>query len=413
MLFLYSLISFLSYPVIRLILKSRRKKGKEDPERYLERYGLYTIPRPKGSLIWIHGASVGECLSALPLINELVKHHSVMVTSGTVTSAQIMKKRLPSGAFHQYIPVDYPIYVQRFLKHFKPNAGIFIDSDFWPNLLRYSSKKMPLILANGRISDRSFERWQKFPFFIKPLLACFKICFGQSRLDTERLQRLGASKTYYVGNLKSVTANSPFDPMELEKIQNEIGNRTFWLASSTHENEEEQIGGFLKKVNIKNLLTIIIPRHNIRGADIRKTLENQGFSVHQRSLEENFDCDIYIADTMGETGLFYALSSVVFVGGSLIAHGGQNMLEPMKESCAVFVGPYTFNFKEIMSGALDWRAIIQLRVSSEFDSVLTKLLSDIIYREKQAANAKKFANNEMAVLDKMMPILYPIISEGK
>ena len=239
---LYTYLTYITYPFIRILLWKRRKKGKEDAVRYRERMGYYTKERPEGQLVWIHGASVGECLSTMPLIEKLVKDgHQVMLTSGTVTSATLMEKRLPEGAFHQYVPVDYPSFVKRFLKHFKPDIGMFIESDFWPNLLSLSKKaRIPLVLLNGRISDKSFARWQKALFLMKPIQNLFTLSFGQTQEDARRLQVLGAQNTVCVGNLKFAANPPPLNEEELKRMKEEIGTRHVWVAGSTHEDEEKQ-----------------------------------------------------------------------------------------------------------------------------------------------------------------------------
>ena len=244
-LFLYQLLFILCLPVGVAIFVWRFIKGKEDHHRWCERWGIPGCARPEGKLIWMHGASVGECLSMLPLIRRMLERDErlhIMVTSGTTTSAKLMATRLPERAFHHYLPVDVPFAVTHLIRHFKPQAAYWFESEFWPTTLNAFKKAgVPLILLNGRISDRSFARWQKHPAFIKMMLSCFTLTLGQSEEDRRRLEVLGSSNTACVGNIKCAAPASPFDPSELEKLKAQIGDRPCWCGASTHFNEEEQL----------------------------------------------------------------------------------------------------------------------------------------------------------------------------
>ena len=412
---LYQGLSYLTYPFIRMLLWVRKRNGKEDAVRYRERMGFYTRERPAGKLIWIHGASVGECLSTMSLIEKLTKEgHQVMVTSGTVTSAHLMEKRLPKGAFHQYVPVDYPVFVKRFLKHFHPDVGMFIESDFWPNLLLLSKKnKVPLILLNGRISDRSFARWQKALFLMRPLQKLFVLSFGQTAEDARRLKVLGAQNTVSVGNLKFAANPPTLNEEELFRMKEEIGTRHVWVAGSTHENEEEQEGWIhlLLKSKYPDILTIMAPRHPERSDEIEKKLMKLGLKVHRRSRKENLKADVYIADTIGEMGLIYRLAPLVFVGGSLIAFGGQNMLEPMRAGACTVVGPYAFNFREIVARSVEQKALAVVRDKQELASFLDNMWSNRSEALKMADAGQRLATSEGAVLDRVCAHLSEWIKE--
>lgn len=408
---LYAALSYLAYPFVWVLLRIRERQGKELKDRINERKGRYTMARPQGKLIWVHGASVGECLSTLPLIEKLVKSGvRVLVTSGTVTSAQLMAKRLPKGAFHQFIPVDLPTYAAGFVKHFHPDAGLFIESDFWPNILRAAHKaNVPLILLNGRISDRSFERWKKALWFIRSMLSLFTLAFGQTKEDARRLSVLGAKNTICVGNLKFAALPPPVKEKELSEALEAIGHRPVWVAGSTHDDEEVQAAEVhmrLKKT-YPALLTIIVPRHPNRAVDIEQKLKAMGLSVHLRSRKENMDADIYIGDTIGEMGLFYQLSPLIFVGGSLVPFGGQNMLEPMKFGACTLVGPYAFNFKEIVERADREQALIVVKDKNELAKRLDLYLQDVRAREKVSQKAVALASSETAVLERVYSHLYP------
>ncbi len=408
-LFLYSLMTILLSPLIFIWLGVRLYRKKEDFSRFNERMGFPSKQRPEGRLIWLHGASVGECLSMLPLIEKILnqdKNTHIMVTSGTKTSADLMQKRLPQRAFHQYIPVDFPWAVRRFVKHWNANAVLWFESDFWPNMLQAVHKnKKTLVLLNGRISDRSFKRWQKAKWFITPLLQKFTLCFGQTKEDAKRLKALGAYDVVCVGNLKFSAVNPPFDEIELSKLVDEIGGRPRAIAASTHENEEEIFIGF--HLNLKNsfpnYLSILIPRHPQRADEIEKMCQEKGLIVSRRSRHDNITkkTDVYLADTIGEMGLLYRLAPLVFVGGSLIPFGGQNMLEPMRLGKVVIVGPHTFNFREIVKEACGEGALIQVKTSAEVLGNIDWYLSHPDEMEDIQRLAQSFATSQMAVLSRV------------
>lgn len=241
------------YPlVIRRYIEKRKKIGKEDVKRFNERVGRPTKPRPAGRLIWLHGASVGESISMLPLINRLLELYPdahVMVTTGTTTSAEVMAKRLPERAFHQYLPIDNPVFAARFVRHWQPTIALWFESEFWPAMLSTIKRRnIPLILINGRISNKSFKRWQQFDFVIKEILDCFTACLGQSEEDAYRLRVLGAKDAMCLGNLKYAGLPIPVDEDAKKEIQTKIGERPVWLVSSTHNDEETKIGRYLKEL---------------------------------------------------------------------------------------------------------------------------------------------------------------------
>ena len=406
----YNLLMRALYPLAikPLIINKRKKNGKEDLNRFNERIGQPSRPRPQGRLIWLHGASVGESVSMLPLIHKLLDMApdiNIMVTTGTITSAEVMGKRLPQRAFHQYFPIDNPKFTQSFLKHWHPDLVLWFESELWPAMLSTIKKSnTPLVLVNGRISDHSFKNWKRFSFISKELLSCFNLCLGQSKLDADRLKELGAKEALCLGNLKFAGLPLPIDEKKEQDITSQIGSRTTWAVSSTHEDEEYQIGCFLKelKKHIPDLLTIIAPRHPQRGKDIQNRLQNEcQLTTSLRSAGEKItpDTDVYIADTIGEIGLWYKLCPVVFIGGSLIPHGGQNFMEPARMQDAVLVGPYMHNFKEAMEHALQADAVIQVKNAEELHSEVTKLLTDSNYLEKKRQQAYDWTVSEAKVLD--------------
>jgi 3-deoxy-D-manno-octulosonic-acid transferase len=345
-------------PAAPQVLARRLQRGKEHPERLGERRGETSVQRPSGPVVWVHGASVGEMLAAVPLIERLcAQAFAVLVTSGTVTSAALAEQRLPEGAIHQFIPLDAPRFVQRFLDHWRPGLALFVESDLWPNLILASAeRRIPMIVINGRLSERSFTRWRRVPGVIGALLSRFDLCLTQSAGDAERYAQLGATRVASTGNLKLDVPAPPVDDAVLRRLQEIIGNRPVIAAASTHPGEEAAIIAAHRRLRAKfpNLLTVIAPRHPSRGESIAEIAKTSGLATALRSrrAQPMPDIGVYIADTLGELGLVYRLASIVFMGGSLVTHGGQNPIEPIRLGAAVVHGPHVWNFAELYA-ALD------------------------------------------------------------
>lgn len=405
---IYNTLIRVLYPLaIKGYINKRKENGKEDLTRFNERIGRPSKPREDGKLIWMHGASVGESVSMLPLIHKLLETYpdlQIMVTTGTVTSADLMSRRLPERAFHQYVPIDNPAFVKRFLKHWQPDLVLWFESEFWPALLSGIKKRnIPLILVNGRISNKSFKRWQQFDYISKELLGCFTLCLGQSEEDAYRLRVLGAKNSLCLGNLKYAGFNPPVDEERLDEIHQQIGERTIWCASSTHNDEEYRIAQIHKnlKKQIPDLLTLIAPRHPQRGKEIQEAINELGLKTALRSANETItpQTDIYIADTIGELGLWYTLSPLVFIGGSLIPHGGQNFMEPSRFRDAVVVGPHMHNFTDAMNRAKKADAIIQVPDTEKLEETVEHLLTNKDLLDAKRSLAYNWATGEAKVLD--------------
>jgi 3-deoxy-D-manno-octulosonic-acid transferase len=355
----YRLASTAAAPTLApRLLNWRLKRGKENPERIAERYGEASLPRPAGPLIWIHGASVGEMLAVIPLIERLrTKNFAVLMTSGTVTSAALAERRLPAGALHQFIPLDAPRFVGRFLDHWRPDLALFVESDLWPNLIvDCADRAIPMILVNGRVSERSFRRWRFLPHAIAALLSRFDLCLAQSTADARRYGALGAPRIVSIGNLKLDVPAPPAEPLTLSKLSGVVVTRSVIAAASTHAGEEDDIIAAHRQLRAKypGLLTIIAPRHPERGPGIAEAAKGAGLSVALRSRGDlpKPDVDVFVADTLGELGLVYRLAPVVFMGGSLVSRGGQNPIEAIRLGAAIVHGPHVWNFAEIYA-ALD------------------------------------------------------------
>jgi 3-deoxy-D-manno-octulosonic-acid transferase len=331
-------------PVAPLLLRQRAARGKEDWTRLNERLGIAGLSRPSGRLIWLHGASVGESLSALPLIEKLKRHATVLVTSGTVTSAAMMSQRLPAGALHQYVPLDTPGAVARFLDHWKPDAGLFIESDLWPNLiLAARARGVKLALVNARISAASAERWMWARRSVRILLSAFDMVLAQDDEIAQRFRGLGARTVEVVGSLKADAPPLAVDEDALAAMRQAIDGRPIFLAAQTHPGEDETIlpAHDQLRAQFPDLLTILIPRHTTRGADLEMLCGSRSHRRRSAGGRISSQTAIYIADTMGEMGLFYRLARFCFLGGTLVPLGGHNPLEPAVLKCAVLAGPHT------------------------------------------------------------------------
>jgi 3-deoxy-D-manno-octulosonic-acid transferase len=413
----YRMATIIAGPFVGLYLGRRRAAGKEDPMRYPERLGHAGVKRPAGSLIWIHAASVGESLSALPLVERLLERRPnlhMLVTTGTVTSAQLMAERLPDRALHQYVPVDRPGAVACFLDHWRPDLALWTESEFWPNLVADTQARgIAMVLVNGRMSDRSFRRWRRFDGLIHRLLAGFTLCLAQSERDAERLRALGAAAVRGIGNLKSAAPPLPVHEAELEKLRAAVGDRPLWLAASTHDGEEAVVATVHKALAAthRRLLTIIVPRHPNRGEAIAQGLRAKGLAVARRAAKVTIgtDTEVYVADTMGELGLFYRLADVVFVGGSLVSHGGQNPLEPARLGCAVVYGRHMTNFTDFTAAFAKADATRQVEDGPGLAEVVGKLLGDSYERARLAAAARRIAEAEAAVLDEVEAAIAPLV----
>jgi 3-deoxy-D-manno-octulosonic-acid transferase len=330
-------------PFARLLLSERAARGKEDRARMNERLGFASRPRPAGRLYWVHGASVGESLSALPLIGKLLAHGGVLVTSGTVASAKIMEQRLPKGAIHQFVPLDFPRAVTRFLDHWRPDAGLFVESDLWPNLvLTAKARGVRLALINARISEKSAAGWSRAPNSGRALIEAFDAVLAQDEEIAVRFRTLGARHVQVVGSLKADAPPLSCDPAALEALKKETGGRPLLIAAQTHPGEDETVlpAHDTLRRRFPGLLTVIIPRHVERGTDIAMLAGPR--KAARRSLGEaiSSEVEIYIGDTMGELGLFYRLASFCFIGGTLVPLGGHNPLEPALLNCAILCGPH-------------------------------------------------------------------------
>jgi 3-deoxy-D-manno-octulosonic-acid transferase len=414
---LYRGVTALAAPLANALLKYRLRRGKEHPERMPERRGESGVPRPDGPLVWMHGASVGELLSAVPMIERIRSRDiAVLVTSGTVASAGLASERLPPGVIHQFIPLDVPEFVARFLDHWRPNLALFVESDLWPNLIvGASARSIPVILVNGRLSERSFQRWRLAPRTISALLGRFDLCLAQSAEDAARYARLGAPRYITTGNLKLDAPAPPADPDKLQALRTAIWMRPVIAATSTHPGEETAVIDAHRRLmhTFPGLLTVIAPRHPERGQGIAEIARAAGLKAVLRSGGELPDraTEVYIADTFGELGLIYRIAPIVFIGGSLVSHGGQNPIEAAKLGAAILHGPHIWNFTETYA-ALDSAGGAELVTEAgKLTLRIGSWLKDAEARERVGQTALKTMETLGGALDRTIAALDPYLVE--
>jgi 3-deoxy-D-manno-octulosonic-acid transferase len=414
---LYRLGCGLGSPLASKVLARRLSRGKEHPERLPERLGRASVARPNGPLVWVHGASVGEMLAAVSLIKRLREQDfAVLVTSGTVTSAALAEQRLPEGVLHQFVPLDAPRFAQRFLDHWRPGLALFVESDLWPNLIcSCAARRIPMIVINGRLSERSFSRWRRVPGVIAALLNCFDLCLAQSPADAERYAKLGAPRVSATGNLKLDLPAPPVDEAALRRLKDIVGKRPAVIAASTHPGEEEAVINAHRRLRAKfpTLLSIIVPRHPARGESIGEIAKAAGLSVALRSrrAQPMPDIGVYVADTLGELGLMYGLAPVAFMGGSLARHGGQNPIEAVRLGAGIIHGPHVWNFADIYA-ALDAARGAELVADEEsLAARLTAWFADPAARQNSASAAAATVQKLSGALERTWTALDPYLMQ--
>lgn len=415
---LYRGFGSLGAPLITRHMAKRMAQGKEDAERIGERFGASSTPRPDGKLVWIHGASVGESLSALPLIERLRKDRpdlKILVTTGTVTSAGLMAQRLPEGVIHQFAPIDTPAAVRGFFDHWRPQLGLMIESEFWPNLLLEARRRqIPLHLINGRMSPKSFRGWKRSGPVFRVLLESFEGIQAQSPEDQKHFQALGYADCTAPGNLKFAAPTLDADPAELAKIRAEMGERPHWLLYSSHPGEELLAAIAHQQIAWKtpNVLTTVVPRHPERGPVLAEELRANDMNVVLRSTGKPLtpETQIYVADTLGELGLWFRLNRIAVIGGSLIPKGGQNPIEAARLGCALICGPHTGNFLRIVEDMIAAGALKRIKDRpGTLASAIAKLLREPALCEEMSSAARSYADAQGEVLEHIMALLEPAL----
>ena len=384
MFFIYQIILTFLLILSPIIIFLRILKNKEDKKRYIEKFSFPSKKRKVGKLIWFHGASVGELLSVIPIIKIYEKKKSInqiLVTSSTLSSSKVFEKYNFKKTIHQFYPIDHFIFANRFLKFWKPDVALFIDSEIWPSMFKnLKSRKIPLVLLNARFTKKTFNRWIKIKSFFKSVLENVTIAYPQNLETRNYLKKMKINNIKLIGNIKFAENNNKFNDKLNESLNSELVKKKIWVASSTHKNEEIFCAKShleLKK-KIKNLITIIIPRHVHRSEEIKKSIEKLGLNVeiHSSNKKNLKNTDIYLVDTFGETKKFHKIASTVFLGGSIINRGGQNPLEAARYGAKILHGTNTDNFKDV------YKLLKSLNVSR------------IIYTPNQLASSITFKKNK-------------------
>ena len=372
-----------------LVILIRLLRKKEHPRRFKEKFGLYSKKRLIGKLIWFHGASVGEILSIIPLIEKLENDNNIkqiLITSNTLSSSKVLSNLKLKKTTHQFFPIDTNYHTLKFLNYWKPSLAVFIDSEIWPTMItNIKKKKISLILMNARITDKSFKRWQFFSSSAKILFQKFDLCLSSNLKSKKYLKSLGAKKIKFIGNLKFT--ESERNVVFLNKdLENFFLSKKIWCASSTHNMEEKICAKVHQKLKVKykDLLTIIIPRHIHRTNEITNEIKKLNLNIHIHNSKKRIDkkTDIYLVNSFGQTKPFFKICKTVFLGGSIIAHGGQNPLEAARYGCKILHGPNIWNFSEI------YKLLNRYNVSSK-----TLNLNQLVIKVDKMLNRKNNSKN--------------------
>ncbi|WP_309089156.1 3-deoxy-D-manno-octulosonic acid transferase [Phenylobacterium sp.] len=404
---LYGAATGLLEPFAPLALRARARHGKEDPSRLGERLGRADRPRPAGPLVWLHGVSVGESVSLLPLVEALKARRpdvALLVTSGTVASSEVLAKRLPQGVLHQFAPVDAPGAVRRFLDHWRPDLAVLVESELWPNLITTARRRgVRLALLSARMTEASARGWTRAPASARTLLAAFDLVMAQDAASADRLARLGA-KLGAPLNLKRLGKPLETDHRDLRQLQGILQGRRVVLAASTHPGEERLIVDALAGLDA---LLILAPRHPQRGPGLAGE-----FGAPRRSVEAlpTPETRIYLADTLGELGLFFRLADVTVMGGSFVdGIGGHNPLEPARSGAAILTGPHVFNAADLYAEMTAEGAAIQVGDATELRPAVERLLADSASRQRLAGAALAYAERQGEQLDRALAALEPLL----
>lgn len=416
MLSIYNLILSLFRPFIRFYLLKRVKNKKEIPERINERFGQATIEKNGNHILWFHAASLGETMSLEGLIKKLSPDYQILLTTATVSSAKWVEKNLHKHVTHQFNPLDVKSYVKKFLNYWQPKVAFFTESEIWPNMIGETYKAgIPVISLNGRLSEKSFENWQKAPKTAQKIFQCFSLCLAQDEQYASFFQKLGAPYVKNVGNLKLAASPLTFDEQSYQNLQPQIKNRMVIYAASTHNDEElrlAQIYLSLKKT-YPDLLLIISPRHPERRDNIIEQISSLKMGIAVRTKQEVIKdkTDIYLADTFGELGLFYQLSSLVFIGGSLIPHGGQNFIQATHFKCCILFGKHMFNFEKLKNEYLNLKAVTEVTNESALEEKLHQFLKDNNTVSEYAERAYEAAKTKNNILEYFLHEISPFLPQ--
>ncbi|HEX3886194.1 MAG TPA: 3-deoxy-D-manno-octulosonic acid transferase [Phenylobacterium sp.] len=413
---LYATATGLLEPLAPALLARRARAGKEDPARLYERLGRPAMARPEGPLAWLHGVSVGESLSLLPLIAALKAARpglNLLVTSGTVTSAEVLAKRLPSGVIHQYAPVDAPGAAARFLDHWRPDTALFVESELWPNLIvAAKARGVKLALLSARMTEGSARGWARAPATARTLLQTLDLVLPQDAATDARLQSLGAATGLQL-NLKLVGDPPPVDADLVAALRAWAAGRKIVLAASTHPGEEPLIAkAFLYATGSLPAVLVVAPRHPDRGLAVATELKAWKMTVAQRAAGEPLTAQTtaYVADTLGELGAFYAAADAVVIGGAFAEGvGGHNPLEAARLGCAVVTGANAFNARDIYAEMFAEVAALEASDLASLSSHIHGLLTNPVIARRIGEAAQAYANRQGAALTAAMVLIEPLL----
>jgi 3-deoxy-D-manno-octulosonic-acid transferase len=413
---LYGAVGRLAAPVVGAALRLRERAGKEDSARRGERFGVAGQARPAGPLVWVHAASVGETVAAVPLVGRLIGFGSaVLLTTGTVTAAEVASQRLPQGAIHQFVPIDTPPSVSRFLDHWRPGLALFAESELWPTMLRsVRLRALPLAVVNARMSERSFRSWSAVTPLARAVIGQAELFLAQTLADAERLKALGASRVVVCGNLKFDAPPPPADEATVAALKEAVAGRPVLVAASTHRGEESAVIAAHAKLAAEGvrLLTILAPRHPERGDEVAEEIAAAGLTFSRRSKDEPLGSttDVYLADTIGEMGLWYRLADFAFLGGSMVPHGGQNPIEPAKLLVPILHGGHVGNFRDVYDALIEARAVMPVEDSATLAEAVERLIAHPDERERLAREARACVDRFGGALDRTIGALSPYLT---
>lgn len=409
----------LASPVGSVIVGARRRRGKEDPARSAERLGYPSAPRPEGSLVWVHAVSVGEAMAAMPVIDQLIAEgQGVLVTTVTTTSAALVGHRLRPGLTHQFAPLDLAGPVDRFLAHWRPDLAVFVESEIWPVAIgRLADHGIPLVVANARLSPRSFRGWLRAAPAARAVFRRMSLVLSQTDDDGARFSRLGAPQVSTFGNIKFDAGLPDVGLGDLDALRQGINERPMVLAASTHPGEDEVVlTAFLKLKEARpETLLVIVPRHPVRGGDIALLSQATGLATRRRGAGElpEATTDVYVADTLGELGAFFQLADVVLMGGTFIdGIGGHNLIEPARLGAAVISGPHFANWLDIYRAFVDAGGLKIVQSADDLAEVTLSLIGDPALRQAQATAGERVVSGSAGAVARTIKAITPLISRS-
>lgn len=403
-------------PLFHVLFGLRSRSSKEIPARKGERFGRSDLARPAGSLIWIHAASVGETMSVLPLIDALTGDgHAVLLTTVTVTASELAEKRLPDGAFHQFVPYDAPVPLNRFLEHWSPDLAMVVESEIWPCLFdEMRGRNVPFVLLNGRLSDGSLRNWSRVPYTSRFIFSCLDLVLAQSPADAERFEKLGCHDVKVPGNLKFDAPEPAVDDEAITVLQAQIGERRIWVAALTHPGEDEIVFDAYKKLRqeFPDLLLVLVPRHPARAQDVIDLAAARDLSLVSRSSQQPVtpETEIFLGDTLGEMGLYYRLSPVTFLGGSFADVGGHNPVEAALTGSALVTGPKVANARAVYKEFWSNGAAVRVQDPTKLANEVGELFRNPEKIHRQIETARALVEAGRGALDKSLALLQPLLN---